>query len=72
MSSQESSDDRSAITQEFSDSGAEIENLRQIQGKPKRTDKALRGWKITDTTQADVLEGEFQERKRQLFEHFRT
>ena len=42
MSSQESTGDRSAITQESSDSEAEIENLPQIQGKSKSTDKALR------------------------------
>ena len=71
MSSQESSDYRSAITQESSDSEAEIENLPRIQGKSKRTDKAFRSWKVTGTIQADVVEGEFQERKR-LIEHFRT
>ena len=75
MSSQESSDDHSAITQESSDSEAEIENLPQIRRKSlksKRTDKAFWSWKFTDTKQADGVEGEFQERKRQLIEHFRT
>ena len=59
ISSQESSDDRSAITQEFSDSGAEIENLHQIQGKSKPTDQAFRSWKFTDTIQADDLDSNF-------------
>ena len=69
MSSQESSDDRSVITQESSDS--EAENLPDIQSKSKRTD-AFWGWKFTDTIQTDVEEGKFKERKRQLIEHFRT
>ena len=72
MSSQESSDNRSTITQESSNSEAEIENLPQIQGKSKRTDKAFQCWKFTYTIQADVVEGEFKERKRQVIEHFRT
>ena len=70
MSSQESSDDCSAITQDSSDS--EAENLPDIQSKSKSTDTAFWGWKFTDTMQADVGEGEFQEKKRQLIEHFRT
>ena len=70
MSSQESSDDWGAISQESSDSEAEIENLPQIRGKSKHTDKTFRSWKFTNTIQADVVEREFQERKLQLIEHF--
>ena len=60
MSSEESSDDRSAITQEPSDSDSEAETLPHIQSKSKCTDTAFGGWKFTDTIQADVEEGELE------------
>ena len=74
------SDDSRATTQDLSQessySEAEIEILRQMmsqmQGKSKHTDKAFGSWKFTDTIQVDVVDCKFQERKRQLIEHFRT
>ena len=72
MSSEELSGDSS-------DSGPESlnfedENLKssQIPGKQKRTDRNYMSWTFHDAIQADVLAGQFEERKQTLIEHFRT
>ena len=55
-----------------SGSGSESQTSSQIPFKPKQLNTKFMSWRFLDTIQADVLAGEFEDRKRQLIEHFRT
>ena len=54
------------------DSEAESQTSSQISFKPKELNTRFMSWRFLDTIQADVLAGEFEDRKRRLIEHFRT
>ena len=72
MSSQDLRFDGGTNSQESSDSEAESRSHFQAQSKSARINTKFCSWKFKDTIHADVSECEFEERKRQLIEHFRT
>ena len=64
--------DDSASSSGSSDSMTEKQYSSQIPVKTKPEYTNFKSWTFLDTIQADVLAGQFEERKRTLIEHFRT
>ena len=58
-------------SQVSSDSETDSQKLSQIQHNSKQVFNNFRSWKFSNTIQADILEGELEERK-QLVEHIGT